>query len=216
MRALVVGGTGMIGRRLVPLLQALGHDVVVAARNSGDVRVDLESHDSIEQMFRSVGPVDAVVAVAANGPLDEFDLLTVDDLQRNLRAKLFGQIDLVLTGRHHCADGASFILTSGIFADEAWPGVTGGAVISGGLHSFVLSASIELPRRMRINVISPTLVGETIEASDAHFPGMEPVLVDDLVEIYVDLVEGNMTGQIIRAYGSGHRASTHDARRRRH
>jgi NAD(P)-dependent dehydrogenase (short-subunit alcohol dehydrogenase family) len=201
MRIVVVGGAGTIGRRLVPDLRSHGHDVVVAGRTSGDVSVDLTVHATIEAMYREVGPVDAVVGIAAHGVLDEFTTLTPDGLLANMRAKFFGQVDLVLTGQHHCADGASFTLTSGIFADEAWPRVTGGGVISGALHSFVLSAAIELPRGMRINVVSPTMVGDSVDAFATDFPGMHFVPMSELVEHYLHCVEGHDTGRIIRAYG---------------
>ncbi|ONI90404.1 short chain dehydrogenase [Actinosynnema sp. ALI-1.44] len=201
MRIIVVGGAGTIGRRLVPALDQAGHEVVVAGRTSGEVRVDLVDHASIEAMYREVGPVDAVVSIAAHGALDDFATLTADALAENMRAKFFGQVDLVLTGQHHCADGASFTLTSGIFADEAWPRVTGGGVISGALHSFVLSAAIELPRGMRVNVVSPTLVSDSVDAFDSHFPGMRPVPMEEVVGHYLQCVDGGDTGQIIRAYG---------------
>ncbi|MEC3917575.1 short chain dehydrogenase [Nocardia sp. CDC160] len=196
-----MGGAGTIGRRLVPALRGRGHEVVVAGRNSGEVRVDLSSHDSIENMYREVGAVDGVVCIAAHGAMDEFETLTSDALYDNMRAKFFGQVDLVLTGQHHCADGASFTLTSGIFADEPWPHVTGGGVISGALHSFVLSAAIELRRKMRINVVSPTMVGDSVDAFAEYFPGMRPVPMNELVDHYLHCVEGEGTGQIIRAYG---------------
>ncbi|MCX4658153.1 short chain dehydrogenase [Streptomyces uncialis] len=201
MKIIVVGGGGTIGQRLVPALRSHGHDVVVAGRTSGDLHVDLLSHTSIEAMYREAGAVDSVVSVAAHGLLDEFAALTADALHENTRAKFFGQADLVLTGQHHCADGASFTLTSGIFADQAWPHATGGGVISGALHSFTLSAAIELPRGMRINVVSPTMVGDSTEAFSPRFPGMRPVPMDELVTHYLDCVEGTDTGRIIRAYG---------------
>ncbi|MFJ4767521.1 short chain dehydrogenase [Streptomyces uncialis] len=201
MKTLVVGGAGTIGRRLVPALRSRGHDVVVAGRTSGDVHVELVSHASIVAMYREVGAVDSVVSIAAHGLLDEFGTLTADALYENMRAKFFGQADLVLTGQHHCADGASFTLTSGVFADQAWPHVTGGGVISGSLHSFVLSAAIELPRDMRINVVSPTMVGDSAEVFSEHFPGIRPVPMDELVGHYLRCVESDDTGRIIRAYG---------------
>lgn len=201
MRIIVVGGAGTIGRRLVPALHSHGHDVVVAGRTSGDVRVDLTSHETIESLYREVGQIDGVVSIAAHGALDEFSALTSAALYDNMRAKFFGQVDLVLTGQHHCADGASFTLTSGIFADQPWPHVTGGGVISGALHSFVLSAAIELPRRMRINVVSPTMIGDSVDAFAADFPGMRPVPMDELVDHYLHCIEGDNTGRVIRAYG---------------
>ncbi|GAB3447330.1 short chain dehydrogenase [Actinophytocola sediminis] len=201
MRIIVVGGAGTIGRRLVPALRATGHEVVVAGRTSGEVHVDLTSHASIEAMYRAVPSVAGVVCIAAHGALDEFATLTTGALHENLRAKFYGQVDLVLTGQHHCADGASFTLTSGVFADQAWPHVTGGGVISGALHSFVLSAAIELPRGMRINVVSPTMIGDSVAAFGEHFPGMGSVPMDQLVEHYLRCVEGADSGEIIRAYG---------------
>lgn len=204
MRILVVGGAGTVGQRLVPALRTRGHEVVVAGRSSGDVRVDLTSHTSVEVMYRdatAAGGIDAVVGIAAHGALDDFTTLTAEALHENMRAKFYGQADLVLTGQHHCADGASFTLTSGIFADHAWPRVTGGGVISGALHSFALSAAIELPRNMRVNVVSPTLVGDSAAAFAEDFPGMAPVPMDELVGHYLHCIEGDGTGEIIRAYG---------------
>jgi NAD(P)-dependent dehydrogenase (short-subunit alcohol dehydrogenase family) len=201
MRIVVVGGTGTIGQRLVPVLRSHKHDVIVAGRTSGDVYVDLNLPTTIETMYRDVGTVDSVVSIAAHGALDEFRTLTSDALLANMRAKFFGQVDLVLIGQHYCADRASFSLTSGIFADHAWPHVTGGGVISGALHSFVLSAAIELPREMRINVVSPTMVDASMNAFGKHFPGMLPVPMDELVNHYLACVEGDDTGRIIRAYG---------------
>ncbi|OLF06831.1 short chain dehydrogenase [Actinophytocola xinjiangensis] len=199
MRIVVVGGAGTIGRRLVPVLRARGHNVVTAGRTTGELRVDLTDHASVEALYRAAGRVDGVVCVAAHGAPDEFRTLTVDALRDNLAAKFLGQVDLVLTGQHQCADGASFTLTSGIFADRPWPGVTGGGVISGALHSFVLSAAIELPAGMRVNVVSPTLVADSVDTFD--FAGLRPVGMPELVAHYLDCVEGDRTGGIVRAYG---------------
>jgi NAD(P)-dependent dehydrogenase (short-subunit alcohol dehydrogenase family) len=201
MKIIVIGGAGTIGRRLVPALRANGHEVVVAGRTSGDLHVDLTSHATIEAMYREVPAVDSVVSIAAHGALDDFATLTTEALNENMRAKFFGQADLVLTGQNYCNDGGSFTLTSGIFADQAWPHVTGGGVISGALHSFALSAAIELPRGLRVNVVSPTMVGDSVDTFDEHFPGMHPVPMDELVDHYLACVEGDQTGTVIRAYG---------------
>ncbi|MBU3994778.1 MAG: short chain dehydrogenase [Actinobacteria bacterium] len=200
MRVLVVGARGTIGRPLCSTLAA-HHEVIAAGRSGGDVRVDITSAKSIEQMYKDVGPIDACVCVAASGALDRFADLTETALLENMRGKFFGQINLVLIGQRYLADNGSFTLTSGIFADEAWPGVTGGAVISGGLHSFVLSAAIELPRRLRINAVSPTMVADSSDQFGHLFPGMNPVPMDQLIGAYIECVEGRRTGDILRVYG---------------
>ena len=201
MKIVLVGGNGTIGRRLKPALASRGHDVLVAGRSSGDIRVDITSLESIEAMYAGLGPVDAVVGIAASGALDDFQTLTESELLENMRGKFFGQANLVFVGQHHLNEGGSFTLTSGIFADEPAKGVTGGGVISGALHSFVLSAAIELRRGLRVNVVSPTMVEDSADAFGDTFPGMRPVSMDDLVAEYVTCVEGRETGRIVRAYG---------------
>lgn len=201
MRILVIGASGTIGRPLCNVLAQRGYEIVAAGRKGRDVSVDIRSAESIEAMFRSAGPIDACICVAESGALDKFEELTETVLLENMRGKFFGQVNLVLIGQRYLSDGGSFTLSSGIFADEAWPGVTGGAVISGALHSFVLSAAIELKRSMRINAVSPTMVADSFADYGHLFPGMAPVAMDDLIGAYVASVEGGGTGEIYRMYG---------------
>ncbi|WP_029111949.1 short chain dehydrogenase [Mycobacterium sp. URHB0044] len=200
MRVLLVGGAGTIGRRLAPAL-AGEHDIIVAGRNSGDVRVDITSADSIRSMFEQTPDIDAVVGIAASGPLDVFDTLTEEQLLANMRGKFFGQANVVLIGQHYVNVGGSFTLTSGVFADQAAKGVTSGGVVSGALHSFVLSAAMELQGRYRVNAVSPTMVEDSADEFGHLFPGLRAVPMTVLVDHYVGCVEGTGTGQIIRAYG---------------
>ncbi|SDL87013.1 NAD-dependent epimerase/dehydratase family protein [Nonomuraea jiangxiensis] len=61
MRVLVAGATGVVGRQLVPLLRAVGHEVVGLSRSPGaDVTVDALDRDATVRAVRRVGP-DAVV-----------------------------------------------------------------------------------------------------------------------------------------------------------
>lgn len=80
MRVLVAGGTGVIGSRLVPLLTAVGHDVVGLARNSDGVRelvrsgaavevADALDRDAVTRAVRHVAP-DAVVSMLTAIPAD--------------------------------------------------------------------------------------------------------------------------------------------------
>jgi NAD(P)-dependent dehydrogenase (short-subunit alcohol dehydrogenase family) len=201
MKVLLVGGTGTIGRRLKPALEERGHEVVTAGRTSGDVRVDVRSAESIESMYRELSDLDAVVGIAASGALDDFETLTEDELHDNMRGKFYGQANLVLIGKNYLNPDGSFTLTSGIFADEPAKRVTGGAVVSGALHSFVLSAALELHGRYRVNVISPTMVGDSVDEFSEVFPGLSVVPMEELIVYYLESIEGRETGQIVRAYG---------------
>ncbi len=60
MKILVVGATGTIGKAVADRL-AQSHDVVRVGYRDGDYKVDLGSKPSIQALFETVGPVDAVV-----------------------------------------------------------------------------------------------------------------------------------------------------------
>jgi hypothetical protein len=60
---------------------------------------------------------------------------------------------------------------------------------------------MELPRGMRINVVSPTKIEDSADVFDDQFPGMRPVPMEQLVQHYLHCVQGAETGRVIRAYG---------------
>lgn len=199
MKVLIIGANGTIGKRLTPHL-APQHHIITAGRNSGDIRVDITSETSIKEMFRQVKEIDACICIAASGPLDNFSTLTGSQLSDDFQGKLFGQMNLVLIGQHYLNNNGSFTLTSGIFADIPYKGVTGGGVISGALHSFVLSAAIELPRELRINAVSPGMAEDSAADYGHLFPGLNVVSMKDLVAAYDTSINEPITGQILRVY----------------
>jgi NAD(P)-dependent dehydrogenase (short-subunit alcohol dehydrogenase family) len=199
MRILIIGASGTIGKELTPYLKE-NHEVLTAGRNSGEFTVDITSENSIKKLFEQAKNIDACICIAASGPLDNFASLTENQLQKDFKGKLFGQINVVLIGQHYLNDNGSFTLTTGIFADKPYKGVTGGAVVSGALHSFVLSASIELPRNIRINAVSPSLIEDSVKDFGHLFPGLQPVSMDRIVKAFTKTVEDTVSGQILRVY----------------
>jgi NAD(P)-dependent dehydrogenase (short-subunit alcohol dehydrogenase family) len=75
--------------------------------------------------------------------------------------KLLGQIELVRQGIAHVRDGGSFTLVSGVLSDDPIPTGTVASAVNGALHAFVRAAANELPRGLRINVVSPTAFEES-------------------------------------------------------
>lgn len=194
MRVLVIGGTGRIGAATVERLRR-NHEVVVASR-SGDAQVDILDSRSIERMYDEVGAVDAVISTVGATPFPAFAQSTLADFQQGIANKLLGQIDLVLQGMTRVQDGGSFTLTSGVLARESIRGGAVSSTVNGALESFVLAAAAELPRNLRINAVSPTVVEEALDAYGTYFPGFAPVPVAEVARAFEKSVDGIHTGRV--------------------
>lgn len=201
MRVLVVGATGTIGRAVAQALSAR-HEVVSASHAKADLRVDLASRESIEGLFHSVGPVDAVVSAAGRAAFGPVLQLSDEDFHVSLSNKLMGQVNLVRLGARHVRDGGSFTLTSGVLAREPMPGSAAISLVNSGIEGFALAAALELPRGLRINVVSPPWVSETLKAMGKDPSGGVPAA--QVAHAYVQSVEGKANGQVIdaRAFAS--------------
>ncbi|MDE2290912.1 MAG: short chain dehydrogenase, partial [Elusimicrobia bacterium] len=194
MRILVVGGTGTIGKAVVAELKPR-HEVLVAGRTSGDLRLDITDRASIKAAFEQAGRLDAVVSAAGRVKFAPFAEMEEADYAIGLKDKLLGQVNLVLVGRKHVADGGSFTLTSGVLSQEPMKGSASISMVNAGLEGFVRAAALELPRGIRVNVVSPPWVTETLIALKMNPSlGMPAATV---AQAYLASVEGAATGQII-------------------
>ena len=194
MRVIVVGGAGTIGSAVVAALSAR-HEVVVVGRKSGTVHVDLASPDSIRAMFQSVGTFDAAISAAGQAKFGSLDELTDADYLFSFSNKLMGQANLVRIGRQFIADGGSFTLTTGVLSQEPIKGSASISMVNAGLEGFVRAAALELPRGIRVNVVSPPWVTETLVVRKMDpAPGMPAARV---AQAYLASVEGTMTGQTL-------------------
>ncbi len=196
MNVLVVGGTGTIGSAVVENLER-DHDVIVAGHSSGTVQVDLADSSSIEQLYASVGAVDAVVSCAGDAAFGELEELTDEDFDLSLSNKLMGQVNLVRHGVDVLNDNGVFTLTSGVLSQEPVQGSAAISLVNAGLEGFVRAAAIELPRNLRINVVSPPWVDETLEEMGADFSPSLPAAT--VAEAYRASLEGSQTGATIDA-----------------
>lgn len=198
MKILLIGHSGTIGSAIHQLLTQRGHEVVTAARDGGDITVDISDHDSVRQMFESTGTVDAVVAAAGHTPFVPFAELKPDDFTTGWHGKALCQIDLVLTGAQYIAEGGSFTLTTGILAHTP---IARGAVtstVNGAIESFVEAAAAEAGSGIRVNAVSPTAVTESAAKNAPFFPGFTTVPVDEVALAYVRSIEGIESGKVFR------------------
>jgi NAD(P)-dependent dehydrogenase (short-subunit alcohol dehydrogenase family) len=194
MRVIVIGGTGTLGTAVVKALSAR-HEVVTVGHQRGAFQVDLASPDSITRLFTAIGSCDAVVSTAGIAKFASLDDLTYEDYFIGLNNKLMGQANVVRIGKSFVTNHGSFTLTSGVLSQEPIKGSASSSMVNAGLEGFVRAASIDLPRGLRVNVVSPSWVTETLIAR-----GMDPSIglpAERVARAYLASVDGTMTGQVI-------------------
>jgi NAD(P)-dependent dehydrogenase (short-subunit alcohol dehydrogenase family) len=87
-----------------------------------------------------------------------FEQTSDEQWANSIKSKGMGQINLVRAALPHIADKGSFTLISGVLTDEFMHGGTIGTTINHLVEGFVKAASVELPRGVRINCVSPDRV----------------------------------------------------------
>lgn len=183
MKILIIGAHGNIGKIVTPALQQ-NHEVITAGRNSGDVSVDISSIVSLENLFTQTGTVDAVVCTAGDSITSDLLSMTDEKYRTGVQQKLLAQINLVITGLRYINDNGSFTLISGKMGENPAKGSSGKAVTNGAVNSFVLAAALEMPRGIRINVISPSKITD--------------IATQDLINGYFKSIATSTNGEIIR------------------
>lgn len=196
MKIILIGAGGAVGSAACSEL-GKRHDIVKVGRNSGDVHADITDRESIDAMFRQTGKVDAVVCAtgaAHFGPLTE---MTEEQFMVGLTSKVMGQVNVVLRGLDHVNDGGSFTLTSGVLDRDPIRAGVNASTANAALAGFAAAASIEMPRGLRINVVSPGLLDVSAANLGHLFPGHEPVSSARVGLAFAKSVEGPPTGQVI-------------------
>jgi NAD(P)-dependent dehydrogenase (short-subunit alcohol dehydrogenase family) len=195
MRILLIGATGTIGQAIA---SAFGtrHEVIPASRQKAHEKVDIADPDSVRGLLKRVGRVDAIVSAAGAAAFKPLAELLDEDFAFSIRNKLMGQVNVARFGMATLADKGSVTLTSGVLAQQPIPGSAAISLVNAGLEGFGRAAALEAPRGIRVNVVSPPWVAETVQAMGwPPVPGMLPAAT--VARSYVESVEGRMTGQVL-------------------
>jgi NAD(P)-dependent dehydrogenase (short-subunit alcohol dehydrogenase family) len=195
MRIIIVGGSGAVGKTAVDAL-APRHEVITVGRSSGDLQADIEDVDSIRAMYRQIGKVDAVVSAVGHGHFGAVHEMTSEEFMKGINHKVLPQVNLVLEGFDYVNDGGSFTLTSGVLNRDPIRGGSGAAAANGALDGFVMGASVDMPRGIRINAVSPEVLEVSREKYDGFFRGHVHVSNEAVGLAYSKAVEGCLSGQV--------------------
>jgi hypothetical protein len=107
-----------------------------------------------------------------------------------------GQVHLALEAAKHLNAGGSVTLVAGTLSKDPVRYGASASLVNGALESFVRSAALEFPAGTRINVVSPTVLRESMEAYGPYFPGSEGVPGKRVAVAFAKSIEGAQTGQV--------------------
>jgi NAD(P)-dependent dehydrogenase (short-subunit alcohol dehydrogenase family) len=168
-------------------------------RKSGDYQADISDSKSLKALFSKVGAFEAVACAAGDVFPAALEQTTDEQWANSIKAKGMGQINLVRAALPFIADKGSFTLISGVLTDEYTAGGAIGTVINHIVEGFVKAAAVELPRGVRINCISPTVLTESV-AYHPYFPGFIPVDAREVGQAYLRAISNPFTGRILKLH----------------
>jgi len=199
MKIVIIGASGAIGSAVASEL-GQRHEIIEVGSRSGVHQADMSDIGQIRALFERIGKVDAVVVTAGKLPFAPLDQITPEQFQLGLASKLMGQVNVALVAQHYLNDGGSITLTSGIIAEQPIRQGVAASMTNSAVEGFVRGAAVELARGLRINVVSPTVLQESMDKYAAFFPGFEPVAASRVALAYRRSVEGVQTGQVLRVW----------------
>lgn len=204
LRILLVGASGIIGQAIKAEL-APRHEIITAGRNSGDIRINIADAKNIISGLSKAGPLDAVICAAGQGafaPLADFKPANIGESLHTLGLtdKLMGQVNLALAARDVLKQDGSITLTSGLLTDHFIAAGHSASMVNSAIDGFARAAAVELRNGLRINVVSPSIVLESMPQYGAFFRGFDPVPAARVALAYSRSVEGLETGQVYKVF----------------
>ena len=195
MKIIIVGASGRIGTEVDKALSGR-HDIVSVGARSGDVQCDYTIPASVRDMFGKIGNFDALISVVGgDSTFKPFQDLNDDDYRYGFGRKFLGQVRFLEYGKNTIRDNGSFVFTSGFLSHYPNPASIATGPLNAAVDTFVKNTAPLLSRGIRLNVVSPAPIVE---------PGQERkglVTAADTAKLYVEAVEGDITGKVLRAWG---------------
>ncbi len=160
----VVGGSSGIGLATAELAKKEGAEVVIASRSAEKLRAateklgvkgmaaDVNSDDSVAQLFRRCGPVDHVVVTAAQLRTGPFRTVAMDDVRATMEGKFWGAWRCARSAEIKA--GGSLTLVSGFLSVRPRPNSAIVGAVNGALEALARSLALDLAP-VRVNCVSP-------------------------------------------------------------
>jgi len=195
-KIIVVGATGRLGRVVVGGLK--DYEVIRAGRSGPDLKIDALDFESVSDVFASVGSFDGLVSCIGGTPFKTFEELTMEDFATGLSKKCFSQLNLAKAAIPFLTENGSITLTSGIIGDEPILAGSCAAAANGALNMCVSTLAAEYAGKLRINIVSPSIIENSVEDYGMLFDGFEPTSEKRIIEVYRRTISAPISGRVLR------------------
>jgi NAD(P)-dependent dehydrogenase (short-subunit alcohol dehydrogenase family) len=195
-KIIVIGATGKLGKVVVEGLQK-GYEVIRASRSGPDLKIDAFDFESVSDVLASIGPFDGLVSCIGGTPFKIFDELTMEDFAAGLATKCFSQLNLAKAAIPFLSENGSITLTSGIIGDEPIIAGSCAAAANGALNMCVSTLAAEYAGKLRINVVSPSIIENSVDHYGMLFDGFEPTSNQSIIHAYRRTISAPITGQVL-------------------
>ena len=195
-KIIVVGATGKLGRVVVEGLQK-DYEVIRAGRSGPDLKIDAFDFESVSDILASVGPFDGLVSCIGGTPFKTFEELTMDDFAAGLSTKCFSQLNLAKAAIPFLSENGSITLTSGIIGDEPIIAGSCAAAANGALNMCVSTLAAEYAGKLRINVVSPSIIENSVDHYGMLFDGFEATSNESIIHAYRRTISAPITGRVM-------------------
>lgn len=197
LNVLIIGSSGTIG---TAIYNSLNNDYRVfgAHRASTQYPVDLTDPKSIRALFENLPPLDGVINVTGDIPVDPFDISTEEEYYNGIMNKLVGQVNLVHVAKNYLNANAFIILTAGIYADYPLPNSNVLSLINNALYNFFRNVYPFLKNGIKLNIVLPGAIEDRITEMEVcakqNLSGLE-----SLVSTYRKALLCKRAGMIFKA-----------------
>ena len=207
-RAIITGGSGLIGRGICTRLLAEGWDVAsFDLRDDGPalhIHCDVTSEDSVDEAFDALGwdALDLLVnnAGIAGPDTGPVQTLSLQDWRRMIDTHLTGAFLMTRAAVPLLGDGGAIVNMASTRAYMSEPDTEAYAAAKGGLVALTHALAVSLGPRIRVNAIAPGwITGESLRPQDhEQHPAGRAGRPDDIAEAVLYLATaGFMTGQTL-------------------
>jgi NAD(P)-dependent dehydrogenase (short-subunit alcohol dehydrogenase family) len=185
----VIGGTSGIGLPLARAAHALGCNLTIAGRGAeraaeiaksigprvGGRHLDLEDAESIRAALAEGPAIDHLVLVPIYSLASSVKKFDVAQANRLLHIKLTGYIEAVHAALPRLQPTSSIVLFGGLAKARPYPSSTMITVANAGVVGVMRTLAVELAP-IRVNSVSPGLVGDSPKWDDIVKKGANPIV----------------------------------------